>query len=183
GVLHIGMNMYALWRLGALLERMWGRWPYLAIYLVSSIGSSLAALWLSQSHALTAGASGAICGLFGALVTRMLLNKSHLPARVVQAYQSMILTNVVLLVVISLFPGVSWQGHLGGAVAGAFVAVPLNMARFGVGPQRILGWVGAAAVTVVGCVLIAGMLGAKQAQEQNVEYLVNQFPATKLMLR
>src|SRR5207248_10373599 len=121
GVLHIGMNMYALFRLGALLERMWGRWPYLAIYLVSSLGSSLAALWLTsrgpQLQPVTAGASGAICGLFGALITWLVLNKAYLPARVVQAYQSMIMTNVVLLIIISLFPGVSWQGHLGGAVA------------------------------------------------------------------
>jgi len=183
GLLHIGMNMYALWRLGALLERMWGRWPYLAIYLVSSVGSSLTALWLSRSNALTAGASGAICGLFGALITWILLNKSYLPARVVQAYQSMILTNVVILVIISLLPGVSWQGHLGGAVAGAVVAVPLNMARFGVGRQRILGWVGAAAVTVVGFVLISGILSAKQAREHNPEALVKQYPAATLLLK
>src|SRR5207249_9149678 len=48
GVLHIGLNMYGLWIVGRLAEQMWGRWRYLAIYLIAGFGGSCAAMYLSQ---------------------------------------------------------------------------------------------------------------------------------------
>jgi membrane associated rhomboid family serine protease len=151
GLFHIGMNMFALYRLGPLLERMLGHAGYLMLYLLSAVGSSMTVLWFPPHAA--AGASGAICGLFGAMAMWLFLNKGHLPQRIVQAWQSNIFMNVVLMVIISLMPGISWSGHLGGAVAGAIVAVPLNWAHFGVGPQRWLGWVATAAIAIVGFAL------------------------------
>jgi membrane associated rhomboid family serine protease len=157
GLVHILFNMFALYRLGPLVERMLGRAEYLVMYLVAAVGGSVAAV-LFNPGILTAGASGAICGLFGAMITWLLLNKSHLPSRIVQAWQSNIMQNVILIVIISLMPGVSWAGHLGGAVAGAIITAPLNMAHYGPGAQRWLGWAGAAAIMVVGIVLWQGSM-------------------------
>jgi membrane associated rhomboid family serine protease len=152
GILHIGMNMLALYRLGPLIERMLGRPGYLALYLLSAVGSSMAVLWLSPK-ALTAGASGAICGIFGAMAMWLFLNKAYLPPHIVRAWQSNIVQNVVLIVIISLMPGVSWSAHLGGAMTGLIVAAPVNLIHFGEGPKRWLGWAATAALAVVGFLL------------------------------
>jgi membrane associated rhomboid family serine protease len=167
-ILHIGMNMYALFVLGPLMEKMWGRAPYLALYLLACIGGGAFAVVLTPSAYLV-GASGAICGLLGSMVTWLLLNKAYLPPRVVQAWQRNIVTNLVLIVIVSLLPGVSWAGHLGGGVTGAVVGVPLNLAHFGDGMRRWLGWAGAAAVAVVGFVLLQGSLASRPGAGSRVE--------------
>lgn len=151
GALHLGANMYGLYILGPVLERWWGRAPYLAIYLISCVASGAAAVLLTPDYFIV-GASGAICGLLGSMATWLLLNKTHLPPQIVQMLQRNIGTNIILIVIISLLPRVSWAGHLGGGVAGALVAVPLNLARFGTGLQRLLGWAATAVVVVVGFV-------------------------------
>src|ERR1700687_782312 len=68
GLLHIAFNMWCLWNLGALCESLYGRWTYPAIYLICGVGASLAsAAW--HPHTPSVGASGAIFGLAGALIT------------------------------------------------------------------------------------------------------------------
>src|SRR3954468_22245088 len=65
GPIHLGLNMLALWWLGAPVEMALGRARFLAIYLVSGLAGSAGALVLSP-HSVTVGASGAIFGLLGA---------------------------------------------------------------------------------------------------------------------
>jgi membrane associated rhomboid family serine protease len=153
GFLHIGMNMYALYVLGPLLERMWGRPIFLAIYLVSCIGSGATALVFSPVGYLV-GASGAICGLLGSMATWVYLNRHELPPHVVQAWRSNIMINVVLIGIISFFPGISLAGHAGGGLTGLVISAPLNLARFGSGPRRWLGWAGMTAIAGVGLCLV-----------------------------
>ena len=78
GGLHLAVNMYALYVLGPMLERMLGRGRYLFLYLASGLCASCAALLLNPETGL-AGASGAICGLLGAVGVWVLLNKQYLP--------------------------------------------------------------------------------------------------------
>ncbi len=114
GILHILFNMYSLFIIGPLLERMLGRGRFIALYLLSAFGGSVAVLLLAPNGAVY-GASGAIFGLFAAffVIQRKLGG-----------------TNVQLLVIIGLnlvigfvLPNVSWQAHVGGLVAGAAVAL------------------------------------------------------------
>ena len=63
------------------------------------------------------GASGAVCGVFAAIGVWYFLNGKYLPRGMAQRGRSNILTNVILMVFISLVPGVSGYGHLGGALA------------------------------------------------------------------
>ena len=65
-----------------------------------------------------------------------------------------VVTNIVLIVIIStMVPSVSWQGHLGGAIGGALVAVPLNFNHFGRGWQKFAGLLGTVAVPTIGLAL------------------------------
>jgi membrane associated rhomboid family serine protease len=153
GLLHLGMNMYALFVLGPLLERMWGRAIFLTIYLLSCVGGGATAVVFSPTGNMV-GASGAICGLLGSMATWVYLNRNYLPPHIVAAWRNNIITNVILIAIISFFPGVSLAGHAGGGLTGAIVSAPLCAARFAVGPQRWLGWIGTAAIAVVGLCLL-----------------------------
>ena len=134
GLLHLGLNMYFLYSLGGMIESMWGRWRFLAIYLIAGIVSGCVALLIEfAQHAepgLMAGASGSMFGLFAALVVWFGLNYQHLPGQVIDAFKRNLGINLILLVGINFVPGVSWQGHLGGAIGGALAALLLHIQRF-----------------------------------------------------
>ncbi|MBF6244788.1 rhomboid family intramembrane serine protease [Nocardia elegans] len=113
GPLHLVVNMFALYILGRDTELVLGRSRFLAIYLVSLLGGSAAVMWLATDST-TAGASGAIYGLFGAM-TVILLRLRQSPV------QMLVLIAINLLISVSL-PGISLWGHLGGLVAGTLAA-------------------------------------------------------------
>jgi membrane associated rhomboid family serine protease len=114
GVMHILFNMWALYVVGAPLEAMLGRLRFVALYFLSGLSGSALAYLLADPRTETVGASGAIFGLFGALfVVGRRLNLSIGPIGIVIAL------NLVLTFTIS---GISWQGHIGGLIAGAALA-------------------------------------------------------------
>lgn len=141
--LHIMFNMYALWVLGQYLEPMLGRLRFAILYLVSAFGGSVGFLLLASPPAapLTqaslagsswvasmVGASGAVFGLFGAL---LVLNR-HL-GRSSGPILGVLAINAVFGFV---FPGIAWQAHLGGFLTGAALAAvftataPKSLRRF-----------------------------------------------------
>ena len=131
-VLHILFNMYALWMLGQYLEPMLGRLRFAILYLVSAFGGSVGYLLLAtpppspltqggldSSGWVTpmVGASGAVFGLFGAL---LVLNR-HL-GRSSGPIVGVLAINAVLGFVL---PGIAWQAHLGGALTGIMLAAAI----------------------------------------------------------
>ena len=159
GLLHLGMNMYFLATIGSIIESMWDRWRFLAIYLLAGIISGCIVLLLligQQRNALTIGASGSMFGLFASLVVWFTLNYQYLPPQVIDAFKRNLGVNLVLLVAINFVPGVSWQGHLGGAIGGAIVALLLNAERFH--PSAAVRWLALAAVPVVPVAFFVGVL-------------------------
>ncbi len=78
GFLHLFLNMWCLWSLGNAAERMFGNLTFLIIYLLSGIGGSLASLAWHPS-VLSAGASGAIFGIAGALVSMLYFGDIRVP--------------------------------------------------------------------------------------------------------
>lgn len=110
---HLALNMLALWMLGQSLEPMLGRARYLALYLISGLGGSVAVAILAPGT-WTVGASGAIFGLLASL----LIIGRHIGANV---------TGILVILAINFAfgffaGGISWQAHLGGAIVGALVA-------------------------------------------------------------
>jgi membrane associated rhomboid family serine protease len=113
-ITHILFNMWALYVVGVPLEAMLGRGRYIALYFLSGLAGSALAYWLADPRTETVGASGAIFGLFGALfVVGRRLNLDIRPIGLV------IGINLLLTFTIS---GISWQGHIGGLVAGGALA-------------------------------------------------------------
>lgn len=113
-IFHILVNMYSLFIFGSVMERLLGRWRFLALFLVSGFGGSVAVLWLAPGSAVV-GASGAIFGLLGAFfVIQRRLGGNNIQLLIV----------IAINLVIGFLPGlnISWQAHVGGLVAGAAVA-------------------------------------------------------------
>lgn len=111
---HILFNMYSLFVFGPILERQLGRLRFLALYLISGFGGSVAVLLISPQTAVV-GASGAIFGLLGAyFVIQRRLGGNNVQLVIV------IGLNLVIGFVI---PGIAWVAHVGGLIAGAAVAL------------------------------------------------------------
>lgn len=113
GLVHLGFNMWALYVLGPPLEVHLGRARYATLYALSALGGSVMVYLFSAENAATAGASGAIYGLFGA--TFVAAKRLHLDVRWLV---TLIAINLAMTFTI---PGISWQGHVGGLITGAVV--------------------------------------------------------------
>ncbi|MHA3704472.1 rhomboid family intramembrane serine protease [Jatrophihabitans sp. YIM 134969] len=117
-LLHLAFNMLALYVLGPPLETLLGRWRFVAVYLLSALGGSVAVLWLSPFNTATVGASGAIFGLFGAAL--LLYRQLRIDPR------SLVMTLVLNLVITFTLPFISWQGHVGGLLVGALAGAAIG---------------------------------------------------------
>lgn len=121
---HIAANMLSLFMLGPTVEAALGRSRFLAVYLVSGLGGSVAAYWLSDPQGYTLGASGAIYGVFGALAIIVLKVGGDLRPIAINLAINLVITYAV--------PNISWQAHLGGLAAGALVTAIIVYAPRGV---------------------------------------------------
>ncbi|MEZ7673131.1 rhomboid family intramembrane serine protease [Pauljensenia sp. 20925_1_27] len=132
GVLHILFNMLSLYWVGRAIEPVMGWWRFLTVYLVSALGGSAFILaWCliqpTEIFVSTVGASAAVFGLFGAVFVLQRLGGSD-----TTAILTLLGVNLVYGFVVS---GISWQGHIGGAIAGVaatWVLVRLARPRSGV---------------------------------------------------
>jgi rhomboid protease GluP len=118
GVIHIAFNMWCLWDLGALAESLYGNWTFASVYLISGVAGSVASVaW--HPGTVSAGASGAIFGIAGALIASFYLGEFSLPRAAIQPS----LRSVVMFAGYNLlFGAVSGRtdnaAHIGGLVCG-----------------------------------------------------------------
>jgi membrane associated rhomboid family serine protease len=115
---HILFNMVTLAIIGSPVEAELGKVRFLAVYLLSGFGGSVASYLLSKPYVLGVGASGAIFGLFGAYF-------------VLARRRGWELTNIVILIVVNLVigfatPAIDWRAHLGGLFTGAVATLGLG---------------------------------------------------------
>jgi membrane associated rhomboid family serine protease len=123
--LHLLFNMYFLYLAGPFVERLYGRWTFLALYLLFAAGASLTsfAFTAPPDAPIAVGASGAIFGLFGLLVAA---ERIHRP--VLDQQSRSFMGQLTGLVVINLLfgllvPGIDNLAHIGGLVTGLVVGV------------------------------------------------------------
>ncbi|GAA1723428.1 rhomboid family intramembrane serine protease [Aeromicrobium alkaliterrae] len=122
GVLHLVFNMVGLYFFGAFLENVLGTARFVAFYLASALFSGAVVFLVSDPRSVTVGASGAVFALLG--LALVVLLKARQDVR----------TLVILLALnafFSLRDGISWQGHLGGFIAGVLFGLALSVAPRG----------------------------------------------------
>lgn len=121
GFMHIFLNMLSLWMIGRSLEPLIGTWRFLVTYVLCAAGGS-AAVALLAFETPVVGASGAVFGLFGALIVI---------ARHIGANMTGMLVVLGINLVLGFIPGmnVSWQSHVGGLAVGALIGLILTRTR------------------------------------------------------
>lgn len=142
-LLHIVLNMYTLWIFGQALEPLLGRIRFLAVYLLSAVGGSIGYLLLTPDYPLSGvvGASGAIFGLFGA----MLVVQRHRGGDTRQLWILIAINGAIGFFV----PNIAWQAHLGGLITGGLAAAAIAYAPRGKNQAML---------QAGGLVLVAGLL-------------------------
>lgn len=143
---HILINVYSIYIFGRVIEPMLGPSRFLVLYLVSIFGGSAMVLWLSEPTVPVVGASGAFFGLMGAylIMLRAIGDKSGLLV-------GLIAVNLAFGFIV---PGISWQGHLGGLLAGMAVTSVYARTRFKSGLSQKIQVLG-----VVGLIVLATVAG------------------------
>jgi rhomboid protease GluP len=118
GILHIAFNMYALFYIGFLLEPLLGKSRFLVAYLSCGLLSSLASLWWN-TLIVSAGASGAIFGMYGLFLA--LLTTNLIPKQYRQSQLNIMVVFVVFNLAFGATGGIDNAAHIGGLLAGIVI--------------------------------------------------------------
>ncbi len=138
GLIHLFVNMYSLRVIGPSVEALIGKWKFIFIYLVSSISASLMSLVFTESNIVSAGASGAIFGLMGALLYfgyhyRLYLN---------DAIKTQIIPVIVFNLLIGfMISGIDNGAHIGGLVGGYLATMAIGIKNKSHKKDMINGWI------------------------------------------
>lgn len=167
GLMHLALNMYALWVAGTQVTRWFGNGQFLLIYWASALAGSALSLHFSAQQAVSVGASGAVFGVLGAVLAAVVQHRERVPKAVV----TQLLTSQGLFVAISLGQGFVREGidnaaHIGGLLAGAGMAwllVEVVDETASAAQRRSRQWLATAAAAVA----VAGLVWAAPAGEDH----------------
>ncbi len=123
GLLHLLFNMYALYIIGPQVESFYGKFKYFLIYILSGVSGSILSITFS-ANTVSAGASGAIFGLMGALLYFGFFYRNYLG--------SVIKSQIVPIIILNLVIGFSTSGidnaaHIGGLIGGILTSLALGV--------------------------------------------------------
>jgi rhomboid protease GluP len=126
GIIHVTMNMLVLWSIGRLVEHLVGSRGFLVAYLFAGICGSLGSIaW--HPMLVSAGASGAVFGIYGVLIGFLARNRASIPADVLKALQKTTVPFLVYNLVFGLsVQGIDMAAHIGGLVAGGVFGLILS---------------------------------------------------------
>jgi len=110
GLLHLGFNMYALLVLGNPIEEAYGKNKFLIVFFASLIAGSLTSAYFASIYSASVGASGAVFGLFGAMVV--------VGKRIGADIRSIVVIIGLNFIFGFALGGVDWRAHLGGLIGG-----------------------------------------------------------------
>ncbi len=135
-IVHIGFNMLSLFFVGRAIEVFYGKWRYLAIYLLSGIAGGILFLFTAGPSGSAVGASGAIFGIFGALGVYYIVNRRSLGVAGRGAIGNWLFWIGLNLVFGLTNSGIALTAHIGGLIAGMLIAF-LLVPRMGNSSRRI----------------------------------------------
>jgi len=123
GFIHLAINMFVLWSFGRTMQSIWGDKKFLLLYVLSGLGGGLLMLMFSSIYAypVGVGASGAICGLMGAMVVLQPDSKVLLFFFIPVKIKPMVIWFGVISLVLAVTNfnfGIGNAAHLGGLIVG-----------------------------------------------------------------
>ncbi len=136
GIIHLAFNMWVLWDVGKLLERLVGNFGFALLYVASGVVGSLTSLaW--NSTVVSAGASGAVFGVVGGLAGFMALRRDTVPAPLLAHLRSSLSAFLIYNFLFGFIAtGIDMAAHLGGFAAGLVCGVVMSHPLTGEGAQR-----------------------------------------------
>lgn len=155
GLMHVLMNMLALWEAGRVTERLFGHARYLGVYLATGLLASVASInW--QQEVVSIGASGAVFGIYGVLMAALVLDKQLLPVSVTKRLRNGAIIFVGYALLASLGQkGIDHAAHVGGLFAGILFGAALVLPRLRMG----------LVLALTAGLSVAGVLGAISAND------------------
>ncbi len=126
GLVHLAMNMGALWEAGRLVERLYGSLRFVGIYLASGLTGNLLSLIVQGDRAISGGASGAIFGIYGALLVCLWRERRQIePTEFRWLFGSAAVFSLATILLGVVIPGIDNAAHIGGLISGALTGCAL----------------------------------------------------------
>ena len=126
GLVHLAMNMWALWDSGRLAERLYGHVRFVTIYFASGLAGNLLSLVTHGNQAVSGGASGAIFGVLGALLVCLWRERRQVdPTEFRWLFGGVVVFTVVTIVLGLLITGIDNAAHIGGLISGSLLGIVL----------------------------------------------------------
>jgi len=157
GIIHIAFNMWVLWDAGRIVERLLGNVGFLIMYVLSGVlGSFTSVLW--NPLVVSAGASGAVFGVYGCLIGFLLLSRGSIPNKVLTGISSSALAFIAYNVFYAIGEeSIDMAAHVGGLTTGFLCGVMMRLPlAWGSAGRR---WVGNWIVGGIGAAVIALAIG------------------------
>jgi rhomboid protease GluP len=183
GVLHLSLNMFALWGAGRRVCGWFGSGQFLLIYLGAGLAGSALSLHFSSQQAVSVGASGAVFGVLGALSASVLRHRASLPKEVARQ----LLTSQGVFVGLMLAQGFVLQGidnaaHVGGLVAGGAIGgLLVELDEMGASAARRHGRRGLSVGLVA--LVVAGFIASARPGVDHAQLFATQEALTQVMPR
>src|SRR5262245_5053945 len=133
GLLHLLFNSYALWIVGPQVEKLYGSASFVVFYVLTGI-AGVAGSYVYHPYSISAGASGAIFGLFGVLLTFGLRYRKSIPPFFKRAVGTGVLPVIVINLIIGFtIPQIDNSAHLSGLLMGGLLGLLIPFQRPGAG--------------------------------------------------
>ena len=157
GILHLALNMWALWDGGRLVERLYGMRRFIAIYLISGVVGNLLSLIVRGDYAVSGGASGAIFGVYGALLVSLWRERQPIePYEFRWMFGAAAIFSIATVCLGFMITGIDNAAHIGGLITGALTGVVLTRRVTSSSPRPGRSrWVAAASLVVAVATMIA----------------------------
>lgn len=174
GWVHLLVNAIGLWFLGRLCEDLFGSARTLALFAISGVAGAVAS-YLASTGGVSAGASGAIFGLLGAMLIELWMHrKRHVGAWQQGMFGSVVVVTIAQIAVGFAYPAIDQWAHGAGLVAGALGAALLSpharFAKAGLQVARVIGAAFVAVCVVAAVQVVRTPLGVSLAREPLVEH-------------
>lgn len=124
GILHYIMNVWALKLLGDQTEKFYGHIKVLLIFIYSGVIGNLLSLILTNSNVISAGASGAIFGLMGAILYFAINQRTYMGEALKKEILPVIIINILLGFMVT---GINMYAHIGGLIGGMLISSALGI--------------------------------------------------------
>jgi len=137
GLVHLVMNLWALWDGGQLVERMFGHLRFSIIYFASGLSGNLLSLVVQGNEAVSGGASGAIFGVYGALLVFVWRERQQLHISEFRwLFWGGLGFSAVSITLGLIIPGIDNSAHIGGLIAGSLLGMLFGKALTTSNPWR-----------------------------------------------